>query len=317
MKISREKYQALLWGLPFFLGSLLVFPYALLGDQEFYRNFYAGVVDLSLAEAFQFYRGALGTSEPGYFLFSFVFAPYINKDILFSVVNYVFAYNIFLWLIRNGVSRLLFPLMYINFYIVVLAFSAERLKLSLLFFLMGACSSGLIRYSLYLFSTLTHVQTLMLVVVAQIRKILHVTHRLFFGEIGRGSIPLIILMVGILLVLVLLKEHIESKLMFYASAWGGAEAMLKPLVFTALSMFYARSRRVEAILASFPMVLASYFIGAERVVIFSYFVFMYYGLQSRRGINVSVIFTLFYFGYKGFDLLFNVFMYSDGFAPVA
>ncbi|MGF6089250.1 hypothetical protein [Pseudomonas sp. 18173] len=316
MKISREKYQALLWGLPFFLGSLLIFPYALLGDQEFYRNFYTGVVGLSLVEAFQFYRGALGTSEPGYFLFSFIFAPYFNKDILFSIVNYLFAYNVFLWLIRNGVSRLLFPLVYLNFYILVLAFSAERLKLSLLLFLMGACSSGVIRYALYAFSTLTHVQTLMLVVVAQVREVLHIVRRLFVGKIGVGFISLFLLMVGILLVVVLLKEHIESKLMFYAGTWGGLEAMLKPLIFTALSMCYARSRKVEAVLASLPMVLASYYIGAERVVIFSYFVFMYYGLQSKRGINVPVVFTLLYFGYKGLDFLVNIFLYSDGFAPV-
>jgi hypothetical protein len=314
MKISQEKYQALLWGLPFFVGSLLVFPSAQLGDQEFYRNFYAGVVGLSLGEAFQFYRGVLGTSEPGYFLVTFVFASWFNKDVLFSIVNYVFVFNVFLWLIRNDVSRLLFPMFYLNFYILVLAFSAERLKLSLLFFLMGANSLGLFRYALYGFSTLAHVQTLMLVVIAQSRKFLHITNRLLAGKIAPGFMSLFLLMVGILPVLVLLREHIESKLTFYAAMWGGVDAILKPLIFTALSMFYARSRRVEAILASLPMVIASYYIGAERVVIFSYFIFMYYALQSKRGVNVAVLLTLLYFGYKGVDFLINIFLYADGFA---
>lgn len=316
MKVSSVKLQAFLWALPLFFGSLLVFPYGLLGDQEFYRRFYAGVAGLPVIEAFQFYRDSLGTSEPGYFLFSYVFAPFINKDLMFSVVNFLFGYHIFLWMLRNDVSRLLFPAIYLNFYVLVLAFSAERLKLSLLIFLMGYAQAGFFRYFFYAFSVFVHVQTLMLLVAAQVRKILFITHRLLLGRVGYGFLSLSFLMIGIVLVLVVLREHIESKISFYAGAWGGIESILKPVIFTLLSMYYARSRKVEALLASLPMVLAAYFIGAERVVIFSYFVFMYYGLQSRRGVNISVVLTLLYFIYKGVGFLTGVVLYGDGFADV-
>ncbi|WP_338525660.1 hypothetical protein NUH87_08935 [Pseudomonas batumici] len=316
MKVSSIKLQAFLWALPFFFGSLLVFPYALLGDQEFYRHFYAGVAGLPVSEAFQFYRDSLGTSEPGYFLFSYVVAPFFDKDLIFSIVNFFFGYHIFLWMLRNNVSRILFPAVYLNFYVLVLAFSAERLKLSLLFFLMGSAQAGFFRYFFYAFSVLTHVQTLMLLVAAQVRKILFIMNRLLLGRIEKGFLSLSFLMVGIVLVLIVLREHIESKISFYAGAWGGVDSILKPVIFTVLSICYARSRRVEALLASLPMVLAAYFIGAERVVIFSYFVFMYYGLQSRRGMNVSVVLTLLYFIYKGVEFLTAVVLYGDGFASV-
>ncbi|RON06735.1 hypothetical protein BK659_20855 [Pseudomonas brassicacearum] len=314
MKVSSVKLQAFLWAIPVFIGSLLVFPYCVLGDQEFYRNFYAGVVGLPIAEAFQFYKDSLGTSEPGYFFFSYTFAPLVHKDLLFSAVNFLFFYHVFLWMLRNDVSRILFPAFYLNFYLLVLAFSAERLKLSLLFFLVGYALTGLFRYCFYAVSILAHVQTLMLLVATQTRRVLFILHRLSLGRVGYGFLSLFFLMVGMALVLVVLREHIASKIGFYTEAWGGWGSILKPLVFMLLSVYYARARWIEALLASLPMVLAAYFVGAERIVIFSYFVFMFYGLQSKRGLNIAVVLTSLYFSYKGVDFLIKAISFGDGFA---
>ncbi|MDR7281952.1 hypothetical protein J2X84_000767 [Pseudomonas corrugata] len=312
--VFSEKSIAFLWALPFFFGSLLVFPYCLVGDQESYRRFYDGVAGLPIVEAFEFYRDSLGTGEPGYFIFVYVFAPLLPKELLFSIINLLFFYNIFLWVVRKGVSLIIFPLFYLNFYLLVLAFSAERLKLSLFIFLIGFGVPGLFRYLFYTASILTHVQTLMLLVSTQFRNILFVFQRITFGKIGIGFLYLLFLILAMALVLIVLREHIASKITYYFEAWGGIESVLKPAIFCVLAIYYARDRRIEALLASLPMMMAAYFIGAERVVIFSYFIFMFYGLQSKRGLNIGVVLTSLYFGYKGIDFMFRLVLLGDGFA---
>ena len=113
---------AAIWALPVFFISLVIFPYFFSGDQEFYRNFYEGVSELPFTEAFSFYKSSLGTSEPGYFLLVYVFSSLMSKDLLFSILNFLLFQQIYSWFLKHNVSRILFPLIYLNFYLLVLAF---------------------------------------------------------------------------------------------------------------------------------------------------------------------------------------------------
>ncbi|KMM81060.1 hypothetical protein [Pseudomonas deceptionensis] len=314
MNDSPHGVLAFAWALPILFISLFIFPYFTAGDQEFYRSFYNGVSELSFAEGFAFYKDSLGTSEPGYFLLSFLLSPFVPKDILFSVLNFVLFQQLFLWLLRNDVSRVLFPMLYLNFYLLVLAFSAERLKLSLLFFLIGFCASSLLRYLFLAASVISHVQVLILIASTQVRRLNAVLGALFQGRVGYGFLSLAFLTMLMLAILFVLRDHIASKLGAYYGVWGGPEAVLKPLLFTLLSVFYAQERKFEALLASLPLALCAYLIGEERIVIFSYFIFMFYALQVNRGLNVGVAITSLYFSYKGILFLSNVMFLGDGFA---
>ena len=173
MVMSSYKLQAVLFSLPVFLASLLLFPYFTGGDQVHYRLFYDGVVGRSPAEAFSFYSDTLGSSEPGYFFLIYFFSGFVSKDILLSLINFLFTYFIFLWLLTNRVRFYIFPLLLLNFYFLVLLFSAERLKLSLLFFLMSYFSVGVIRYVLFGFSLFSHAQVLMLFASIQSKRVVY------------------------------------------------------------------------------------------------------------------------------------------------
>ena len=306
--------QAAVWAFPALVMSLIVFPYVVTGDQEFYRSFYEGVAELPFAQGFDFYKSSLGTSEPGYFLLAYLFSGLISKDLLFSILNFILFHQLFLWMLRNDVSRFLYPLCYLNFYILVLAFSAERLKLSLLLFLIGCCASSVWRVLFFIASIFSHVQVLILIVLTQIRKLYEVLSDLVLGRVGYGFLSLSILSLFMIIVLFLLKGHIVSKLHAYIGVWGGEEAMLKPLVFTVLSMLYAQNNRLEAFAASLPLVVCAYFVGGERIVIFSFFVFMFYALQFKRGLNWGVAITSLYFSYQGLFFVVNIFSHGDGFA---
>lgn len=304
---------AAIWALPIFFISLVIFPYFFSGDQEFYRKFYEGVSILPFNEAFDFYKASLGTSEPGYFLLVYMISPMISKDLLFSILNFILFQQIYSWLLRHDVSRLLFPVLYVNFYLLVLAFSAERLKLALLLFLIGCSAGGVLRFLFLTASIFAHVQVLILLFCTQTRKIITVLESLIQGRAGAGFLSLGFLTIGISIVLFVMREHIESKLGAYYGMWGGPQSMLKPLVFTFLAVIYAEDSKVEALVASLPLVVCAYFIGDERIVIFSYFVFVFYGLQANRGLNLGVVLTSLYFSYKGVYFLINIILFGNGF----
>lgn len=316
MKYFSHETLAAAWALPVLIFSLFMFPFFTSGDQEFYRKFYSGVSDMSFVEGFVFYKKTLGTSEAGYFLLTYLFSAVLQKDVLFSLLNFVLFQQVFSWLLRHDVSRVLFPMVYFNFYLIVLAFSAERLKLSLLFFLIAYSASGLWRILFLAVSVMSHVQVLIMLLSAQVRRFNTVLSEFSQGRIGYGFVSLMFLIMLMLGMLFVLREHILSKFLVYYDLWGGGGAILKPLFFTLLTVCYASDKKLEALLASLPLVLCAYLIGEERIVIFSYFIFVFYALQVNRGINVGIVITGLYFFYKGLLFVSNVVYFGDGFASI-
>ena len=297
----------------FFAFSLLVFPYYQEGDQQFYRAFYDGTQGLSFADAFVFYQGTLGTFEPLYFIFSYSVSAFLTKDTALSIVNALFAFLLFKRLLEYRTHPIVIGLISLNFYFLVLLFSAERLKLSLLFFLLAAGNTGLTRYSWLLASVLAHLQTLVLLCAIHTRRLLSAARRLLNGFVGVDLVALVLTGVGMSIVLVVMYGHISMKAAHYYETQGGIEGALKPAIFALLSIWYA-SRKTEALISSSLIVILSLFFGSERLAIFGYFIFMHYSLSINRGLNVATIITSAYFAVKGIFFLENVFLTGDGFA---
>lgn len=295
------------------MGSVFLFPFFYGGDQEHYQAFYDGVKLLSIKDAFSFYEEALGSSEPGYFLIIYFFAGFLEKNIFLSLINFMFSYLIFYWMVVRKVYFLIIITLLFNFYFLVLLFSAERLKVALFLFLMSFFFSGFFRYFLLCFSIFTHVQLLMVFASAQVKSFLYSIKRLFIGYIAYEFIIIVMAFLLSVVTFVFLWEHIYNKFMIYNEAYGGFDSLFKPFVFMSLAMYCAKSKWLEAFLASLPMVVASVLIGAERVVIFSYFVFMFYSLQNNRGCNVPTIVCALYFSFKGVIFVYNIVNSGDGF----
>jgi len=304
--------RSCIYGAIFFVFSLVIFPYYTEGDQFAYRGFYQGVVGLDFGEAFAFYRASLGSSEPVYFIIVYYLASFLPKDILFSIINGWFAFTLSRLLDRRGMKWYLGPLIFSNFYFLVLLFAAERLKIALLLFGLAYFFKGISRYIVILCAVLGHVQLIMLAASAQAARISVIVTSLLKGKISKETLALISLFLVLLAIFPALANHIYSKYEYY-QIFGGLAELGKPIVFTLLACYYARRNIMEVVIANLPLMLAAYAIGADRVVIFSYFVFLYYALNYRGGLNAGVFATSAYFTVKGYLFIVAILMYGHGF----
>jgi len=296
-----------------FVLSYLILPFYSAGDQIPYRQFYEVLPNLGFLEGYFYFNNALDTREPSYFLLSYVFSGFMSKDLLMSLLNAALAYYLGLWLISKNVSWRVIALLSLNFYLLVLFFSAERLKLGMLFILIASTYSGVLRYACLSFMIFSHVQTALLLISKLTANIVTSILPLFMGRL---RFNLLFSLVGALLMALLLfalREHILSKLEVYTALSGGITHLVKPLIFTAVTLCYAKHRRLEAAAMQAPIILAAFIVGGERIVLFSYFVFMLYALQFRRGSNISVYLFSMYFFLKGITFIIDIIIYGNGF----
>ena len=295
-----------------FVFSLFTFQYYTGGDQLFYREYYQNVNGYAWTEAFQYYRQALGSSEPGYFLITYLLANVIYKDMLMSITNGVLVFLLVRRLMAMKVKLFIITILLLNFYLLVIMFSAERLKLSLLFFLLAYQTPSYVRNALLSISVLTHLQVVLLVVVTQIREVFCVLKFLCIEKIIALYVKLFIILALGGLVGYYFQDHIIYKFQVYNSNFGGWAAVVKPLIFFVLTIFHARNKPVTALGCS-VLLVAAFFVGSERITILSYFVFMYYALQYKGGVNFWVLVTSIYFFVKGVMFLYSAYIFGDGF----
>jgi len=313
INIFQRRASPFLFAVFAFVVSYLILPFYSAGDQISFRHVYEILPNLGFLEGFFYYNGALDSQEPGYFLLVYVFSGFMAKDLLMSLLNAALGYYLGLWLISKNVSWRIIALLSLNFYLLVLFFSAERLKLSLLFVLMASAYSGVFRYSYLCFAIFSHVQTALLLVSKLCANISISMLRMFRGRL---ALRLLFSLVGALFMaglLFTLREHILSKMEVYMALGGDVTQLIKPLIFTAFTLYYARHRWFEAISMQAPIILAAFIVGGNRVVLFSYFVFMLYGLQFRRGSNFGVYLFSTYFFVKGLIFITNIISYGTGF----
>lgn len=307
-----QRLQALVYAVFFFLGSLLIFPFFNGGDQIGYRLFYSHASSMDIPTALNSYRENLSSTEPIYFYLVYIFSRFLNKDILFSFINGVLGYCIFLWFIRQQVNKYLIALLSVNFYLVVLLFSAERLKLAILFFSLGILSHGIMRYLFYSLSIFSHAQMLLLLIIVQVKKVCSICSDFTNRKVSQDLFVLIVVFMLLLLGVFFMRNHISEKIENYSEA-GGYASLLKPLLFLVFSVLVAEQEKLDAVLSHIPILFISFFVGSERLVIFSYCVFMYYGLKNKNGLNFLVLSSSAYFFVGGLFFIYKIIFFGDGF----
>jgi len=312
--IFKYKAQPFLYGFFVFLASLFFYPYYQSGDQYHYRGFYDIVHSYDLVSAYSLYKASLGSSEPVYFGIVYFLGGVIPKDLLFSAANGLLVFFSVRWLVIKNVNPFVIVSLLPNFYLLVLFFAAERLKISFLFFSIGVFFYGCKRHSFWVVAIFAHTQIALLVVTAYAEKASKFMTRIYAGWLNiRVALSLLAIIATMLFVGVIMKEHIAYKILYYSSSGGGLESLIKPAVFYGLTLLYSKNERLEASLAFVPIFLAIYFIGADRLVIFSYMIFLYYALRTRRGVSLPVALTSFYFLVQGGVFMYNVVKYGNGF----
>lgn len=314
MRVSVVSFYASIFACFSFVISSIFLPLYTGGDQVYYRGFYEILPAFGFLEGFDNYRSMLGSSEPVYFLIVYAFSNFLDKDILMSLLNAALGYFLALWLLRKNVSLIIVGLLLLNFYLLVLFFSAERLKLGLIFLMASITFAGALRYVLIGFALLSHVQAMVLVVGRIFYTLTSHVPPLFFGRLRFGLAWSFGAALCSVVVLFVMRDHILAKYDHYSQYSGGPEHLLKPMIFTLFTLVYARSNKLEAVAMQIPIIAAAFLIGGERIVIFSYFVFMFYALQVNRGLNFGVLLFSVYFFIKGIIFMGDIFYYGNGFS---
>lgn len=315
MSPSLAKLVAVFAGIAAFALSIWIAPLYTGGDQYHYGNFYKEIPKLTLSGAYEYYRQALGSREPGYFIFVFVASRLVEKVFLFSVVNGLFFGLLVRWLLAWEVSLLVVASLFLNFYVLVLFFAAERLKVGLFFMLVGLFMQGFWRNCWIFLGIFSHVQTILMLAVGQAGRLRDLLLRAIRGRLSIESLSLLMIGLALVAVFFLLRGHIMGKIAFYMESGSGIVGFLRPFALLLLTFLYVKSRsgRLEVVLAYLPLLAAALVVGSDRITIFAYFLFLYYALPVRRGLTAPVLLSLLYFNWKGVQFLLSVFAYGNGF----
>lgn len=312
LRFSRTSFAKVTAAVFVFLLSLLIMPFYTGGDQSAYRKVYEALPNFSPIEGFLFYSRNLNSEEFVHFFLSWVASHFIGKDLFIAFSNAILAYVAMSLFLRWKASvTIAFLILLTNFYFLVLYFAAERLKFGFIFLFLSMIYIDQIKrfYGFAVLSLLSQVSVVIVYISALFNVFVWRILKLF--RTGKVSKSGLLVIPFLFIPLLLVKNQIFSK--FLAFYNGGSLAELyKILVFLLLALWYSK-KKSETIILFIPLVIATYLVGGFRINLFGYFVFLYYGLQFRRGWNLGVLATSLYFAYSSMNFLFNVIQHGDGF----
>lgn len=297
--------------LVFILSSLLS-PYYLYEDQETYRLVYKGVQEKPFIEAFSFYKANINTDEFGHFLVIWLFSSFAEKDLLMSFLNGVVAY-LASWLLKNKGANffVIFIAVVLGYYSWSLFLSAERLKVSTLFLLLGfflylnrSKFSFLLAFFL---SVVTHLQNTLVVIIFILGRYYSDISKLFMKQKVSKKAAFMFLFVFVLVVLALsfFYGHISYKLRAYSVSLS-VDEFLRLIFFFVLTLFYGRKELGKVVIIFSILFIMVSLVGGMRINVLGYFVFLYYCVQTRRGLNFGFFITSAYYFLNLIDYVFNV-----------
>lgn len=284
------------------------------GDQAGYGEAYRAVRGIDPALAFNIYERFISTVEFLHFVLVYIASNFlIDKNIFFSMLNGLFAIACVRAMRTMEVNIFLaMSFVFTNYYFYVCYFAAERLKIALLFFIVGIFTvSKLGRYFWYVLSIMSHV-TVMLLLAGRILQKVVILCRWRQGAQAKSVAELAFFVFAIFLSIYYFGDYAFWKFQqYYELADNNLRSAIPILVYVAISLYYAE-KKSEVFIDFIPIALAFTVLGS-RINMFAYFAFLKYGLRVNYGINVGIASTSLYFAYKSALFLNTVFNTGQAF----
>jgi hypothetical protein len=293
--------------------SLIFLPLYVEDDQLLYRLFYDSLGENDYLSGYALYANIIGSAEPIYYTLVFFLHSLVSKDLLFSLINAIFAYMLSKFICKYNKDWLLFYLS-TNFYLMALFFSHERFKLAVTIFILlflGGASSRFLKYALVV---LAHFQMIMIVLINFLSKNQiqsTVKSNYFYKFIG------IVLLMSIG---VIFSDSLLSKFYSYSQSdvniFGRISDVLKVTIFTAISILFC-NKKSTAIIPNIILLPFIIMLGGGRLVILSYGYMMYFYITSKKNknpLNVwAILIVNLYFSCAGLIFLYNIYSKGYGF----
>ncbi|MCY1308533.1 hypothetical protein D9M70_585480 [compost metagenome] len=128
-------------------------------------------------------------------------------------------------------------------------------------------------------------------------------------SIGKVSRVFLVVIILLLLPVSLISGQLISKFNSYYEGFRGVEELARVFAFLLLALYYA-GKKTEVLLIFTPLIVTVMLVGGDRVNVLAYFVFLYYALSVRGGVNFGVLLTGLYFAAGSFEYVSNIFEYG-------
>jgi hypothetical protein len=296
----------------FFVISYTVSSFYLYGDQYHYALNYKEMQNLDLISGFHSYQKNLSSSEPVYFFLTYLFSNLgISKLFFCSLANCILYATLKKYFYKIKLNCVIaYLILYTNFYLLVLYFSADRLKISFIFLLLFFVSTSRIRNTYLILSVLAHSQSIILLICTYLPSFRRIV---VDRNLNRQKIIINIFIFG--LILFFMWEHISNKLSTYYSIFKDRNDIFEYWKLTVFFIFslYLSSKKYIVILIFLPIFAALFLVGPDRVNMIGYIVMMYFATLVNGGVNFPLLATTLYFGIKGIFFYWTIYTYGDGF----
>lgn len=322
-KIKKEPFFAFIFSFVVFLLTYQISGFYLDGDQFHYHKVYDAIGEMHLLEAYAFYNASLSSLEIVHFIIVWSLSPYFEKNLIMAIFNAFLAYYSSRIMIRIGGNPIVVLIILIfSYYPLVLYFGAERLKFGFLLFFMAFWyfnnQRKKVAYYLAILSVLSHIQ----LIISFASLIAYSIYNGFLGLFKRLRInkTTLVMILSSFLAVYLMYNQILIKLRYYVEGSSILDFIkffiifFLTLIYSKLNNVYLKSRVVLIIVLFMPLLFVTFLMGTERTIIFGYVIFLYFALQVKHGLNLGVILTLMYGGYKSYVFVHNIFNYGHGFA---
>ena len=305
---------------------LLLFPFLYListlyinGDQTHYHKIYE-IFDTRgpLSSSFVTYIAVVGSLEPIHFLTIYILSPILEKNLLFTLINILLLFfaTKSIGKITNQSETLILLLLLSSFYINVLFYSAERLKIAFLFFFMGLYFKDYLIRSILFFtlSAISHISIIILFLANSVSLILEKLLRVL--KHGLLSYISIIVLALSLAIFIYLFEQIFTKFIDFYNDFSGISSVLQILLLSSLCFIDLKKNRKEYFFVMFAFGIAAFLIGGSRVNMFAYLFTQFHYLKYESIKSPVFLILALYMVYKSTGFFYNVFMYGDAFYQI-
>lgn len=312
--MTKTQLQVLILIPLFFIFSIyLVSPY-IYGDQVSYRGLYEALSTANFKDIptiGYFYTRSIDTVS---FFILFIGAKLgINKDIYISIFNVILLVSLFLIAKRNNIKNLMIPMLFLNFYIIVLLTGAERLKFAYILILLSVLSKKRqYKYFFAVLSVLAHIQMVLLIISLFSSFLKKEIYRLLKFKISKKMIIQLSFFILLLLFLFYFKAEIIITKIKYYSNWGNFSATFKSLLLLTIGLVFLKNK-VEFLLSMLFLIICTYFLGGERINMMTFTIFIYYFWNENKGNHPVLIVFMVYYGIKAIPFINNILTYGSGF----
>lgn len=301
-----------------FLLSPLTYLFSTLytgGDQLHYHQVYELISDKGLIESYLIYNNGLNSSELGHFILTWLASGLIEKNLFFTVLNtLLLIYGVlFLSRVTHRSPLLILTLLLTNYYIFVLMFSAERLKVAFLFLFafMYYYQKISLRIPLLLMAIISHLSIALLIVSSFAPRLIRGFRRLILA--GKLNIALLKYFILFTFVTVVLLDHIYNKIFGYLLEYFDVFNILKITALAFFVSFFIKNQRSTYLLVLFALGVAAIILGDDRVNIFAFLYTQYHFLLHENLKSLPFVMIAIYVFLKTLEFIYKVVIYADAY----